>query len=491
MVKYADSDNVWTLNEQDQLNFDQLINYTVDGKLIPGLATAWTASPDATTYHFDLRKDVKWHDGQPFTAADVEFTIKTVTRKESKSPLGTAYNLTNIKGGAAWSDGSSESLPGLKVTGDYAIDVTLETPDAAFLNNISQLNIQGKHVFADVALKDVTTSPHAKQTLIGTGPFKVTNFVADQYYTVEANPDYFRGKPSIQKWSNNIYKDVNTAALALERGDISVVINPTGSTLEHLMTLPGARLAGGPVMFSNLLGFNVKAKNMTDVRVRQAFIYALDRQSMVDAFYPKRARIINSQITPDVWRNKDLDSYYPYDPAKAKQLLQAASWDSSTEVKFITYYTDQNSKDLFSAMQQAWKAVDLNVSINYQDGPTFVKSWYQDFAYDVSYAGGSGGFEPDVQRQYFMSGMAYPKGYNASQYANPTLDSLFTKGLQTTVFDERKKIYDQVQKILEDDAVWVALWEPYRFAYTNKNVCNLTYIQSYATWNPWQWYVGS
>jgi peptide/nickel transport system substrate-binding protein len=403
---------------------------------MPNLATAWTASPDATKYHFDLRQGVKWHDGQPFTAADVEFSVKASTNKETKSTFGEQFNFPNIVGGADFADGKTNTLPGLKVLDDHTIEFQLEKPDAAFLANITQFNLQAKHVFDGIAYKDLIANSHSTHDLIGTGPFKVVKYVPDQYVNTVANPDYHLGAPYIQAWDHILYKDINSAALALQSGDISTITNPTGDTLNQLLTLPGAQLAGGPVLFSNGIGFNFKKPAMQDKGVRQAFIYALDRQKLIDTFYKSRGRVINSNFTPDLWRNKETDKLYPYDPAKAKSLLQAANWDSNHQVRFITYYQDTTSKNMFAAFQQAWKAVGINTDMTFMDGGAFIKAC-SDGDFETLYEGGDGGFEPDVQRTWFQSDLTYPKGLNYYGYANPQVDALFKQGLQTSVYQER------------------------------------------------------
>jgi peptide/nickel transport system substrate-binding protein len=267
------------------------------------------------------------------------------------------------------------------------------------------------------------------------------------------------------------------------------MINPQGTLYDHLKTLPGATFIGGPVLFSNDIAFNVKAPKFADKRVRQAVMYALDRQALADSFYPGRASAVNSAMKQDAWRNKQLDNLYPFDQAKAKQLLQDAGWDPSYTANFITYYTDPTSKDLMAALQQAWKDVGININITYQDGATFVKAFYQDFKYDFSYIGGTGGFDPDTLRPYFASDQKYPVGYNAAQYANPMVDDLFKKGRETTVYEDRKNIYDQLQAILAEDCVWAPMWEPYRFAFTNKPIVNLTYIQEWFYWGCEKWFL--
>jgi peptide/nickel transport system substrate-binding protein len=494
MFDYGDGTyTIWTDPDNDHLIFSQLIDFKLDGTIIGNLAESWTAAPDATKYHFNLRKGVKWHDGKPFTAADVEFTLKGALRKDTKSVLGSFANLSNLKGGQDFADGKSDKLPGVKVLDDYTIELELDTPDSTMLPNLTQINIFAKHVFDGVAYKDYQTNPYSTTQWLGTGPFKLTKFVPNQYATLEAHQDYHFGAPLIQKWTLNYYGteqgDKTTAAAAIEKGDIQVMFNPQGATYDHLKTLPGGKFIGGPVLFSNDIAFNVKSPRLTDKRVRQAFIYALDRPTLASSFFPDRARVVNAAMKQDAWKNKDLDNLYPYDPAKAKALLSAASWDPSTVLNFTTYYSDQNSKDLMAAIQQAWQDVGIQIKITYQDGATFVPAFYQKYEYDVSYIGGTGGYDPDVLRPYFASDQAYPAGYNAAQYSNPQVDDLFKKGRQTTVYEERKKIYDQLQAILADDCVWAPLWEPYRFAFTNKQVGNLTYIQQWFWRGVEKWFI--
>jgi len=109
-----------------------------------------------------------------------------------------------------------------------------------------------------------------------------------------------------------------TAAAGVQSGDVQVMFTPQGATYDHLKTLPNGMFIGGPVPFSNDISFNLKSPGLSDKRVRQAFIYALDRPSLLSAFFPDRARLANAAMKQDAWRNTALDNLYPFDAAKAK-----------------------------------------------------------------------------------------------------------------------------------------------------------------------------
>src|SRR5262249_24778090 len=156
---------------------------------------SWSFSPDQKTVTYKLRKDVKWHDGTPFTAKDVEFTYKAALWPKMTSTY--ANQLLSIVGAKDFRDGKSKDLPGIKVVDDATIEFTTEKPDASIFLNSALISILPRHLLEKAPLDDSNTFgqlDYFTKKPIGTGPFKVKNYVENQFIEFERNENYFRGK---------------------------------------------------------------------------------------------------------------------------------------------------------------------------------------------------------------------------------------------------------------------------------------------------------
>jgi peptide/nickel transport system substrate-binding protein len=227
----------------------------------------------------------------------------------------------------------------------------------------------------------------------------------------------------------------------------------------------------------NDLWYNFQKPYFQDKRARQALLYAIDRASIIKSLYKDTAVITNTVLPNPRWATASGLNAFPYDPDKAKQLLKDAGWDQSRTLELLFYYPDKLTTDALTAMQQYWAAVGVKVTPRLVDSPTLVKLTYQEGNFDFFYGGSAGGPEPDILSPYFLCDNVFPKGSNAGRYCNPELDKLLDAGRVTVGFDERKKIYDQVQKILNDDPVWEVLWQPVRYAVVDKKFANFAWHQ--------------
>jgi peptide/nickel transport system substrate-binding protein len=318
VAAWGDDVNPW-LNPGNDWNpaflYNRLLvwNFTFDG-LEPDLAESWTLSDDQMEYTFNLRKDVKWHDGQPFTAADVEFSFQRLLDQRTASPRGTY--LTALKGAADYASNKSDTLPGVTVVDDATIKLTLESPSGPFLSGLAALSILPKHVLGDVPADQLSKNDYFQTGFVGTGPFKLVNYVPDQSMELAANPDYFAGAPKLEKVVLQNITAPGAAILALEKGEVDFVMPITSDETEQVKAQPDLTVLGGPNFGFNGISLNLTHPSLADKRVHQAMLMAIDRQGIVDNIIHGDNKIVYQPIQTAWVRADDLNTY-DYDPEHA------------------------------------------------------------------------------------------------------------------------------------------------------------------------------
>jgi peptide/nickel transport system substrate-binding protein len=483
--------NWFSYAAKDQYLWNQLFDQDVDGETIhPDLATDWTASDDGLVYTFNLRNDVKFHDGAPLTANDVKWTVEAFLHPESAIPFGRTLSLDAIKGAEEFIAGSAEEVEGVKVVDDFTVEITLAHPQSNFLDKVRGLNIHPKHILEGIAYKDLLTSEYAKTKPIGTGPFKLGEYVPEQYYILEANEEYYAGRPYLDRIIMRIGLRGATAIAALEADEIQVAGTVTPDDYIRLKDNPaiamvGGALGGGLSVFPNL----TKAP-FDDLRVREAFMYALDREAIVDAYYNggELAQVLHSNLTgplasPNIKK-------FEYDPEKAKALLAEAGWDPDYEVQFLSYYQSDFDKRVQAAMQQYWADAGIKVNLVYLDGPTWVQRVYADLDFDLSY-GCCGWVDPAALSEVSCKTF-YPAGYNVSHYCNEEFDGLVDQATTEADVAKRQALFNQAEEMFVSDLGYMTMFWPLRYHAVSSQVCGYNNHQISEPWTemyPDKWYL--
>ena len=444
--------------------FSKLVLYDVGFTKIQGeLAESWEISSDAQTFTFKLRKGVTWHDGKPFTSEDAKFSLELFKNPESTSPYAPKYaDITEI------------------TTPDpQTVVIKTGKPNAALLDAMTFVFMFPKHLLGSIAPKDIVKNTWWTTAPVGTGPFKWSKYVPDQYVELVANENYWRGKPKLDKLINRYFKEAGSALIALQRGEIQFVY-VTADESELVKKDPNLTLIPGPSQVINYIQFNLKDPRLADVRVRQAFMYAIDRTAIVDQLFKGTAVVV-----PCVFDNKAYlpsgTNDYKRDVNKAKQLLQAANWAQikGEPIEMLTYYTDQLSNDILVTMQQQLEEVGISIKIRSVDVPTFnglvAKANPEFTAY---YAGAANGADPDVTSIYFLSTAVPPAGSNRGFYSNPEGDKAYLAGRAEADPAKRAASYQAACKVMNEEVPWAPMWVTTRFGAVSKKVGNFIYTPS-------------
>jgi peptide/nickel transport system substrate-binding protein len=438
--------------------FDGIVNYQPGTSLVgPGLAESWTISPDGRVYTFKLRHGVRFHDGTPMNAhtvaADVDRAI---------NPQNPCYVLGR-KGVDTYDDftfGSAKdgTVAKMVVVDDDTLRFVLPRPNAPFITSLAM-------VWQGIMSPTATAQYHcdASQHPVGTGPFKFVEAVRNDHITVEANPDYWGGRPKVDRIIFQIVPESATRMLKLERNEVQILADVppadyarvTGNPQLKLYKQPGLTILG--VGMSNDLG------PFKDKRVRQAMNYAVDKDAINKGLYGG-APTQSQGVPPVLWGYNKSVTPYPYDPAKARALLAEAGFPNGFAADDISYtnprgYNPVGGARLSEAVQAYLAKVGVTMKIvNYEWGAYLDKvrhSKFEGFAV-CGWSGDNG--DPDnflTPKFGFDEATQTPNLNNCGRMHDPQFDRLIDQARQTTDQAERQRLYEQANKIVHDDAPWI------------------------------------
>jgi peptide/nickel transport system substrate-binding protein len=453
-----------------QLMFDKLIERGWEGdtwKPIPDLADSWDVSADGLTWTFHLHPGVKWHDGEPFTANDVAFTV-------SRSLLNTRKNPQSAWSAVVGTDtvtSPDETASGVRVIDDLTIELTISAPNADFFSDLSEPSsvIVPEHILKDTDPKDVETLEFSTTKPIGTGPYKFIKYETDQYTQFEANPDYFQGAPKIQNvFVKRLLGDQAIAQLEAGDLDLSVRLNPAEKgRLETVPTLDVLSSTGvgtyGPYM--NLL-------TLTDVKTRKAIATAVNAQGIIDAVYGGAGRI-NRGVLPGMPPADDQE-YFDYDPVKAKQLLDESTWDKSKPLRIVFDKSFAGVEQWTPIMQQDLEAIGFKVELMGLETTAAIEMYDKIDQFDVTIAqGGDQGVGPFRSQIYFSCKQEEPAHFKTYS-RNCAIDEGFVAARKEIDATKRTEIFKGISKLINEEVEKVSWWTTNALSAKSKRLQGVT-----------------
>ncbi len=434
--------------------YNGLLRYDKNLVLEGELAESWDVSDDNLTITFHLRRNVRWHDGAPFTSADVLFTYQMYINPD----VPTSYAEDFLQ------------VAKVEVTDDFTFRVTYAQPYAPALESWGTA-IHPKHLLEG---QDVTKSPLSRAP-IGTGPYRFVKWDAGEKIELLANPDYFEGQPNIHRVVYRVIPDTSTQFLELQAGGLDFMgLTPIQySTQTDTPTFTRNFNKYRYLAFGyTYLGYNLQKPLFQDVRVRRAISHAIDKQEIIDGVLLGHGQAATGPYKPDTWVYNAEVKRYAYDPEMAKKLFGEAGWidsdgdgilDRGGQKLSFTIVTNQGN-DLRSKtaeiIQRRLKEVGVAVEIRIVEWATFLKEFIFPGNFDVTILGWTGGPEPD-QYNIWHSSKTAPRELNFIKYSNAEVDTLLEKGRRTFDRAERKAIYDRFQEILAEE-------QPYTFLYVGE-----------------------
>lgn len=435
--------------------------------LTPQLATGWSANDDFTVWTFALRQGVSWHDGAPFTAADVKFTWEWVYAPGTQA--APEIPPAKLVGQDAFAAGQASEIAGLEVVDDYTVRFTTADPAPRFPNTLIQAYILPAHALTGVTSANIRTTDWWFTTAIGTGPFMHDEFVADEFWALKANANYWRGAPKLDRLINRYFADETAAILALEGGAIQFTY-VSGDVAVGLGQNPAFDLFAGPSGVTNYLIFNFREPAFQDIRVRQAFLHAIDRETIAEVVLNGTAEVVPCLTPFGAFWPEGLDAY-PYDPAKARALLAEAGWNSSRRFEIKTYYTSQFHMDAMAAMQQFLSEAGIQVEF-ILDAAGYNSYFYTGQNWDVSYRGLGVNMQAFPYRFYEEEGWPEVIGEERTLIGQrvPEFEALFARARVEADPAAYLQIMQDVCRVQNEMALEGYLWTAVRFGVASSSL---------------------
>ena len=432
--------------------FNGLVGLDENLQPVPDLADRWEVSADGTTYTFALHPGVLWHDGTPFTSADVKFSFEQVLLKYHSR---TAAGLTPV-------------LDGIDTPDDLTVVMRFKQPYAPLLQrlDVTEAPIVAKHVYEGT---DPTTA-EANLNPVGTGPFAFVEYAQGDSVTLERNDDYFKeGLPRLDRVVFRVIPEANSALQALQQGEVDYAWNTTPAQTQILESSPGISLVNAPAspggaLCINTLVFNLERAPLDQPEVRQAIYHALDRERMLEQIQFGSGRVATGPISSRMteFYNPDVTTY-AYDVERAEELLESAGLTPDADGNRATLvFPHPNTFDKYGEIvRELLGAVgiaveDVSLDFNAATDRVFIE---RDFDLGiVSYCNGT---DPEigVRRVYDSRNIRPIPFSNGAAYRNPAIDQLFDHAAATLDPAERAQDYFEIQEILTQDVPYVWLIE--------------------------------
>ena len=441
-----------------ELVHGRLVGIGEDGNVVPAIAESWELSPDQLTWTFHLRKDVAWHDGKPYRAEDIAFTMNIYLHKD----LGKWWsgNYLPIKGGAAYNKGEADSISGVEVVDDHTIKFTTEEPNAAFPTLFTEFKTLPKHVWEKV---EMTEDAHVRFALqpggmTGTGPYKFIKYVTDQYIEFERFDDYFDGAPKIERLILR-FAPIDTGMAMLQSKELDLVYEVSYDDIERLARDKNLAIEEAPnIKFIWWTRYNLWNQNPSPIKkflqnseFRTAITMLFDREAYVDAIMLGHATVTDTHAYAVPWTVPPDFVPTPYDPEGAKAIFARLGWDFNKDVIRILSYPSNKARDQVAGiLQNDLRSIGVKAEVVVKDLAAARVDMYETFDYDLLIGGWQMGVDPSFWNIY-LAGPSAGGGRGGEGYDNLEVNELFAKGARTFDFEKRQQIYWDIVRLIQKD----------------------------------------
>lgn len=435
------------------LVFNGLVKYDKDLNLVGDLAERWEVSENGLEITFYLRKGVRWHDGEPFTARDVEFTYKSLIDPNVR----TAYS------------GDFQMVEKFDVMDDYRLKVTYKEPFSPGLSSWG-MNIMPRHLLEK---EDLNKTPFSRSP-IGTGRYKFSLWKTGERLELVSNHDYFEGRPRIDRYIYRIIPDQATMFLELRSEGVDYIgLTPLQFSRQTQTKFfkEDFQKFRFPSFGYTYMGYSLKDPRFQDLRVRQAINHAIDKEEIIRGVLLGLGRVATGPFLPESWAyNKDVKAI-GYNPDRARLLLREAGWQDNDgdgileknggKFSFTVVTNQGNEQRRMTAeiIQRRLKEVGIELKIKIIEWSSFVSEFIDKRRFEAVLLGWGLGQDPDMY-DIWHSSKTKEGEFNFVGYENEEVDRLLLEGRRTFDQKERARIYHRIHEILYEEQPYLFLYVP-------------------------------
>ncbi|BDE05565.1 ABC transporter substrate-binding protein [Vulcanimicrobium alpinum] len=481
-------------NTVDRLAFDVLISVGSDGRtLVPRLAAEVPSlrnggiSRDGRTLTYHLRRNVKWHDGVPFTSKDVAFSYHAI--------MNPANNVPNRHG--------YDQIASVATPDPYTVVFRLKEPYAPAITTLFGDDTCGpilpEHLLGRYPnLNEVDFNQHP----VGTGPFKVVRWDRGSSVELDANDDYYLGKPKLRRISVRFVPDENTLVTQMRTHELDVFAEMSVNAYGQMRGIPGTRAVLSNVHGAANLLMNTTHDALRDPRVRRAIAAAIDKDAIVRNFAYGAGTVAGADLPSFMWAYDPNARAQPHDPARARAFLRDAGYvpgpggivQKAGRPLSLTFAYSQNNiaaRLIAVQIQSYLREVGIDAQLKGFTTQMMFNAYaaggiYQAGKFDLAWYTMTLGVDPDSSGR-FTCGAIPPNGQNYSRYCNREMDAAQTAGLRTFDLAARKRAYARSQELLVHDVPAVFVFWPKNIDAADAGLRGFAPNPSIATWNAHEW----
>lgn len=450
-----------------ELAYDAMVGIDLSNKYYPRLAESWEVSDDDKTWTFHLRQDVKFHDGTPFTAEDMAFSI----------------NLYKDHGAFGYLSDYTTSFESVEATDDHTLVIHLTGPVGNIEYLVLYLYALPKHIWEPLAADSEGVVTFENKEMIGTGPFKMADYRTNEFVKLVANPDYFMGAPKVDEAVFQTYANPDAVVQALRGGEVDMVTElpstlvPTLRTESNITLVIGDERSLRDIIFNVLDPANCPKDEggvcsghpaLRDKQVRLALAHAINKEQLITVALNGLGTPGTGLIPPSLgdWYNSEIQDY-PFDLEKAKQILEDAGYKDTNgdgiretpdgqpvEFRFLI------PSDILSGPREAemisswWREIGVEATPQVLEPDTVTQRCCPAFDYDVLMWGWGSDPDPNLMLSILTS-EEIPTGLSESGYSNLEYDKLYADQLVAVDHEQRRTLIWRMQEIMHEDLPYI------------------------------------
>ncbi|HXF63472.1 MAG TPA: ABC transporter substrate-binding protein [Caldilineaceae bacterium] len=449
--------------------YENLVKLDTDMTFKPVLAESWEQiEPDR--WRFTLRQGVKFHDGTDFNAEAVKFSIERI--KNPDDPGRSASNLA--------------AIVAVEVVDDYTVDIVTDGPYGPLLNAMSLVYATG--IVSPAAVEqygeDFTRNP------VGTGPFRFVEWSTNDRIVLERNPDYWGEPAKLDQVVYRVIPEESARMLALDTGEVQMVMAPAPSLIDTYRDNPDFTVHEVPGVRVVWFGMMTAREPLSDVRLRQALNFGVDRQAILDNVLEGMGYLPQSYISPSIFGFTDISEAFAYDPERAAALLEEAGWvdsdgdgirDKDGEPLTLVHFSPRGrylkDAEIAEAYQAAMRELGVDIQLEIMEWGTLFEQVRQPNIpadlFTLGWSTATGDAEYTLE-PVFGSKNIPPTGWNSFEYQNPEFDALVDQADRSTDPEERAALYAQAQEILAQEVPAVPIYNSKEVIVTSSAVQGFT-----------------
>jgi peptide/nickel transport system substrate-binding protein len=434
--------------------FNRLVRLDSKGEIEPDLAESWNISPDGLVYTFYLRKGVRFHDGKECTAFDVKFTYDKIVEPRIKSPFRSSF----------------EIVEEFKAPDKYTFQVVLKRSSNTFIYRLLR-EIAPKHLLEKVDLQNCSFNYHP----IGTGPFRFKEWRKDDQITLEYNPDYYAGRPYLDKFIVKIYPDLKDVWVALMRSEIDYGIFLEREDYEIMKEDPAFKTYAFPIDSYYAIFYNPDDVLLADKRIREAIAYGIDRKALIRRIDGGYGLECNGPFYPENLGFNPAAQAFAYNPDKSKELLAQAGWldtdgdgilernGEKLELRVLVDTRNNTFKRIAMFIRQQFQEIGIKFKVLlYNNEKEMTPEFLEENKPQAQLKLFGGRSDRDDVR-YHWSYKDARREDKIWVYKSEEVTKLFELGETIQDKEKRKQIYQQIHKIVYEDQPACFLYFPYYF----------------------------